>query len=121
MHTDYMPPSKSSEDFKKEWEEVAEFEKKGRPESALKVVEQIQMLAKQKFIKPQIVKSVLFKAKLMNQMEEDGMMKSITYFEGEHQGASEPVKSILASQLASSYNDYLNQNLWKIGQRTEIN
>jgi len=116
----YMPESTSQESFEKEWEKVAEYEKKGRPESALEEVLKIQEKAKAKFIKAQIIKTAIYRAKLIQEIEEDGAIKAITYFEAEYIEAPQPIKSILASQLAQIYKGYLDQQSWQIRQRTKI-
>ncbi|MBT8220617.1 MAG: hypothetical protein KJP00_12380, partial [Bacteroidia bacterium] len=119
-----MPDSSSAlppkDPLEKKWKEVEKLEAKGLPESALKIVEEIQEEAKSKLLKAQIIKTVIYKAKYIHQLEEDGATESIIYFEKEYEEAPRPIKNVFASQLAELYNNYLDQFQWQIKQRTAI-
>jgi len=117
-NSEWMMNTSSVEDFSNQWKQVEDFEKKGRPESALEIVEKIQSKAKSGSIKDQIIKTIIYKAKLIQEIKEDGEIAAIEYVESEYNTAIPPVKSILASQLAQVYKGYLDQRSWQIRQRT---
>ena len=67
---------------------------------------------------PQIIKSLLFKINLKQNLEENASVKSIDSLEREISVAKEPAKSILQSITAQMYWNYFQQNRYKFYQRT---
>jgi uncharacterized protein YfaS (alpha-2-macroglobulin family) len=101
-----------------QWEKVESFQKKGSTKSALREVENIYNDAKKNNNDVQIIKALLFKINLQQNIEEDASVKSIDSLEGEIATAKEPAKSILQSIAAQLYWNYFQQNRYKLYQRT---
>src|SRR5665647_1261772 len=97
---------------------VEEFQKKGLTKSALTEVEKIYSSAKKKNNDPQIIKALLYKITLNQNIKEDASLKSIDTLEIEIASSKEPAKSILQSITAQMYLNYFQQNRYKIYQRT---
>ncbi|MEO8855236.1 MAG: alpha-2-macroglobulin family protein, partial [Ginsengibacter sp.] len=67
---------------------------------------------------PQIIKALLFKINLKQDIEEDASVKAIDSVENEIASSKEPAKSILQSIAAELYWKYFQQNRFKFYQRT---
>ena len=101
------------------WKQVEAMEIKGLPKSALKIVKQIETIAKKDNNTPQQIKVMLFKSKFALLLEEDAQLKIIYDFKTEIEQSSFPKKNILESILAKLYWDYFQQNRWKFYNRTK--
>src|SRR5665647_3409641 len=106
------------DDYFSQKKKVEEFQKKGLTKSALTEVEKIYSSAKKKNNDPQIIKALLYKITLNQNIEEDASLKSIDTLEIEIASSKEPAKSILQSITAQMYLNYFQQNRYKIYQRT---
>lgn len=109
---------KKIDDYSSQWEKVDQFQKKGLTKSALAEVENIYNAAKKNNNEPQIIKSLLFKITLQQNIVEDASAKSIDSLEHEITIAKEPAKSILQSITAQLYWNYFQQNRYQLYQRT---
>jgi uncharacterized protein YfaS (alpha-2-macroglobulin family) len=109
---------KKSSDFSSQWKKIEQLQKKGLTKSALSEVENIYSSAKKDNNQPQIIKTLLFKINLQQNIVEDASAKSIDSIENEIAIAKEPAKSILKSIAAQLYWNYLQQNRYKLYQRT---
>jgi hypothetical protein len=109
---------KPIESYTSQWKKVEDFQKKGLTKSALGEVNKIYSMAKRNNNDPQIIKSLLFKINLQQNIQEDASVKSIDSLEKEIAIAKEPAKSILQSITAQMYWNYFQQNRYKLYQRT---
>jgi hypothetical protein len=105
-------------DYRSEWKKIDELQKKGQTKSALQIVQTIYSSAKKTHNEPQVIKSLLFKINLKQNIEEEASLKSIDSLEKEISIAKEPAKSILESITAQLYWNYFQQNRYKLYQRT---
>lgn len=103
--------------YNDKWEKVESFAKKGQPQSALKIVDEIYKSAKNDKNSAQIIKSLIYRISLQSSYQEDYIINSINIFKAELQNASIPEKQILHSLIAQLYHTYYNANRWKINQR----
>lgn len=113
--TDTMSPF----DFDKAWREVADFESKGLPESALGVVSQIEKEAKLRNNSGQLIKAYIHQLKFTDAKEEDAFIKNLTRLRHEADQASFPVKPLLHSMVGEMYWQYYQQNRWEFMNRSE--
>jgi uncharacterized protein YfaS (alpha-2-macroglobulin family) len=101
------------------WKKVDSLENKGLTRSALEVVEEIYKTAKLENNDPQIIKSLFFKFKYVNYVEEYSHQKILNQVTEEIDSASFPANAILHSILANIYWQYYQNNRWRFQQRTE--
>ena len=107
------------DDYNAAWKKVDSLEQQGLTRSALEVVEEIYQAAKKDNNQPQIIKSVFYKLKFGNYIEEDSHIKIINDVKAEIDSASFPAKAILQSIHANIYWQYYQNNRWRFQQRTE--
>jgi len=107
-------------DYDKKWKQTEEFVNEGLPKSALKVVDEIYKTAKEENNSPQLIKSLIYRISLQSKFQEEGILKSITYFENEIKTSEEPVKQILQSLTAKLYEGYYSENRYKINSRNTL-
>jgi hypothetical protein len=114
------PNTMNSIDYEKAWKEVTEFENKGLPESALKVVEGIAKQAKAENNAAQLVKAIIHRMKFRDAKEEDAFAKNMVQLKQEAAKATFPVKPLLHSMLGELYWQYYQNNRYRFMNRTEI-
>ena len=108
-----------NDDYKAAWQKVDSLEQKGLTRSALEVVEEIYRAAKEDGNQPQFIKSIFYKLKYGNYIEEDSHVKIVNDVKAEIDTASFPANAILESMLANIYWQYYQNNRWRFQQRTE--
>lgn len=106
-------------DFNKAWIEVADYESKGLPESALKVVNEIEKEAKARNNSGQLVKAYIHQLKFADVKEENAFIKNLTRLRKEADEASFPAKPLLHSMLGEMYWQYYQQNRYEFMNRSE--
>src|SRR5687768_10311537 len=92
---------------------------KGLTSSALKEVEKIYQLAKKENNDAQIIKSLIYRVRFQESLEEDAQVKSINMLEWEVNTAKEPAASILNNLIADMYLQYFQQHRWQLYGRTQ--
>ena len=105
--------------YTKQWKQVEDLTKKGLTKSALDVTIKIYETAKKDNNDPQIIKALLYRITLGRNLEENANVKSMALVEKEIQSANQPAKSILNSILAEMYWNFLQQNRYKLYNRTQ--
>lgn len=107
-------------DYEKAWQQVAEFENKGLPESALKTVNTIYEEAKKEQNAPQLVKAIIHQLKFTDYKEENAFVKNLNRLRDEANAATFPAKPLLHSMLAEMYWQYYENNRYRFNNRSEI-
>ncbi len=101
------------------WKKVDELlDKKGLPQTALTEVNKIYALAKKEKQEVQAIKALVYRINIEQSKSENDSPVSIKEMEKEITTSSEPSRSILYSILAESYLNYMQQNRWKLYNRT---
>lgn len=108
-------------DYEKAWQQVKEAMDQGLPQSALAKTEEIYDHAKAEKNNPQLVKSMVYIARLTVNTDEKGIEKSIVRLQEMADKGDFPIKQIAASYLAELYQKYFDNFRWEISQRSEIN
>ena len=109
---------KPTDNYNMQWKKIDDFVGKGLTKSALAEVGKIYTAAKKSNNDPQIIRSLLYKITLKQNIEEDASVKSIYTLEKEITSSKEPAKSILQSIAAQMYWNYFQQNRYQLYQRT---
>ena len=109
---------KTSDNYITQWKKVDTLVSKGLTKSALTEVDKIYASAKKTNNDPQIIKSLLYKVTLNQNIQENASVKSIDTLEQEISSAKEPAKSILQSITAQVYWNYFQQKRYQLYQRT---
>ncbi|MDH7462274.1 alpha-2-macroglobulin family protein [Chitinophagaceae bacterium 26-R-25] len=112
-----QPPKTNYDVF---WKKVDSlYSKKGLTKSALDEVNKIYALAKKENLQPQIIKALIYKSGLEQNLNEDGDIKNMQFWENEIAQANVPeTKALLNSIAADKYNRYFQNNRWKFYNRT---
>lgn len=109
----------NSFDFEKAWKEVKDYENKGLPESALKVVNEIAAQAKAKNNSGQLVKALIHQLKFRDAKEENAFVLNMVTLKEEADKSSFPVKPLLHSMLGELYWQYYQNNRYQFIHRSE--
>lgn len=110
----------SSASYRSDWEEISSLEKMLLPKSALTKVEAVVEKARRENNPSQLVKSLLHKAKYIEDTNEGGRVASIQLLEKEVEDVIFPAKQVLHSILGSIYQKELSQRYWRIRNRTTL-
>jgi uncharacterized protein YfaS (alpha-2-macroglobulin family) len=119
LHAQDKAAPKNLNDYEKAWKKAFEFEEKGVPASALKVVDSIYAQAKKDHHADQLVKAVIHQLKYIDYKEENAFIKNLTRIREEAAASDFPVKPILHSMLGEMYWQYYLSNRYRFQERTE--
>ena len=117
-----IPKTKTvATDYINEWREIDSLTDNGLPKSANEKTLLLYAKAKSENNAPQIIKTLMYRAKFVMQLEEkEGFTASIRLWEEQSRAENFPIKPIMQSLLADMYYKYFARNQWKILQRTII-
>ncbi|MCW5921122.1 MAG: alpha-2-macroglobulin [Saprospiraceae bacterium] len=118
--TEMPTPLPLTGDYADDWKIVDSLERQGLFKSALERSEAIQAKATRDKNSPQVIKALLYRGKYVTQLEEDGFVKAVQLFEKEEKTSALPEKAVLQSILGQLYATYLNNQGWRINDRTPI-
>ncbi len=110
----------NNNDYENEWKTIDSLDRKRLPKSALEKVQELYTRVQKEDETAQIIKCLIYLGKYQTQLEEDGFVKTIQDMEVHVEKASFPQNKILESMMAEMYMRYLDQNYWKIQDRTEL-
>jgi hypothetical protein len=106
--------------YENEWKEVESYVRKGLPQSALKIVDDIYLESKAENNAPQFLKAALYQVRLKSDYQEDFMESSLVQIGQELETSNTPIKPILHSIRAELYWRYYQGNRYKFMDRTNI-
>lgn len=101
------------------WNEVDSLESSGLTRSALEIIEKIYKKSKKENVHPQFIKSIFYKLKYANYVEENSQVKIVNEVKKEITEASFPSNAVLNSILAGMYLQFYKDNRYKFQNRTE--
>jgi hypothetical protein len=104
--------------YKELWTKVEQYEKEGLPKSALEVVEQILVIARDENNTPQTYKAFAHKMKFEMQTIDNGYQHALNSLRVEAEQAKFPVQAFVQSLYAEMLWNYYLQNRWSILNRT---
>ncbi len=107
-------------DYADDWKIVDSLQGEGLYKSALEKTETIYARAQKDKNGQQIVKALLYRGKFITMLDEDGLTNAINLMEKESLSASQPEKSVLQSILGQLYATYLQNQGWKLRDRTPV-
>ncbi len=119
-YTQQKPQTMTPYNYEKAWQEAKDFETKGLPESALKVVNAIYEQAKKEQNAGQLVKAIIHQLKFTDYKEENAFVKNLNKLREEAQSSMFPVKPVLHSMLAEMYWQYYQNNRYRFNERSEV-
>ncbi|MBF9236303.1 hypothetical protein I2I05_02735 [Hymenobacter sp. BT683] len=101
-----------------QWKKIDALLAKSQTATAAPLVEAIYRQARKEQNSPAYVRALLYKIRLLQAKEEDETEKAIALLEQELKTATFPARPIVHSLLAELYTNYLNQNRYRLYQRT---
>jgi uncharacterized protein YfaS (alpha-2-macroglobulin family) len=105
--------------YDRSWKKIDSLiDRTGQVKTALKEVNTIYSKAKKEENDAQLIKALIYRANLEEQLTDNDKNKTFTSLEKEIVSAKEPSRSILQSILATSYWNYLQRNRSKFYNRT---
>ena len=110
--------AQSVKNYEADWKTVEANMQKGLPASALEVVKKIYTKAKTEKQDAQMVKALVYMTQLQTENRENNEVQSIKQIEKELTISKEPVTSLLNSYLAGIYQQYYNNNRYRLYNRT---
>lgn len=112
--------AQKNEDYSPYWKKVAAYEKQGLTKSALKEVINIYRMALKDNNNAQQIKSAIYQVRYRNMVEEDSQEKNIAFVDSLIATSKPPSKNILQSMQAEMYWRYLQNNRYKLYNRTKL-
>ncbi len=106
--------------YKQEWKTIDSLDRQGLQQSALEAVNRLYARTLRDNQPAQMVKTLLYKARYIQQLEEDGMAAAILAIQAESEKAPYPANAVLQSLLGELLFSYLENNRFLIENRTTI-
>ncbi len=106
--------------YKEEWTVVDSLEQNGLTKSALEEVVKIYKKAQSENNHEQIVKSLIIKAKLQSNIEENAFVNTLNELDSLANNSDYPLQPIIHSVIAEMYWMYYQNNRWRFYDRTQI-
>lgn len=106
--------------YENEWKEVESFVRKGQPQSALKIVDNIYLEAKTENNGPQFLKASLYRIKLQADYREDFLENAIRQVSQDLETSRPPVRQVLHSIQAELCWRYYQGNRYRFMDRTRL-
>lgn len=111
----------AQKDYGMQWKQVEKFQKDNLPKSALGVVETILKQSLTEKNTQQAIKAMIYRSSFKQQIDDTTKPELIADFSSLSSGRTSPVeKALIHSLLAELYQQYYDQESWKIDQRTPI-
>ena len=110
---------KTPYDYDKAWQQVANYDSKQQPKSALKIVDEIYANAKSDGKGDQQIKALIYQLKYQEYEEASGFATALSRIKQEEQEASFPTRSILQSMIGQMYWNYYQNNRYQFLRRSE--
>ncbi|MBX2926698.1 MAG: alpha-2-macroglobulin [Saprospiraceae bacterium] len=110
----------SDDPYKQEWKSIDSLEQRGLYQSALESVNRLYGQALRDNQPSEMVKTLLYKSRYIQQLEEEGMEASILAMKAEAEKAPHPARAVLESVLGELYFSYLEQNRYQLEDRSTI-
>ena len=101
-------------DYKKKWDEVDQLFNKQLPESASKILGEIETQAQSDKNSPQLIAASIYKVKISSQYAENFLVDAINDFEKTIVSSKFPEKNVYYSLTAQLYMQFLSNNYRKI-------
>ncbi len=101
------------------WEQIDSLDRAGLPKSALELVEPLIAKSRAENNRAELIKGLIFRAKYQTQLDENGLTTAIQNLRKETDTAPVPEKAILQSMTAQLYQTYLQNQSWRIQNRTD--
>ncbi|WP_158280743.1 alpha-2-macroglobulin family protein [Pararcticibacter amylolyticus] len=92
----------------------------GLPKSALKEVDKLELLARKGNRHSDIIRTAIYRIKLLQYMEESAIVNIIKALREDVQKSEFPVRPVLQSLLAEMYWKYYTENKWQFMQRSRL-
>ena len=110
-----------NDNYETMWKEFNEDLKNSLPESAEKVLNAIEKQAQKDHNQIQLLKTILYRQKVMREtVENDYEQAYLNYAQSKLETLDEVSRAILQCQIAEVYNDYLNDNEYRISNNLRI-
>ncbi len=104
--------------YDKAWEKVDHLNDKGLPQSAAEEVKKIYNQAKKERDEGQLTKALIYQINLGVGLSDSGAEEALVIIESEIKAASVPLRYILQSVAANMYWQYLQNNRWRLYNRS---
>ncbi|GAB5553318.1 MAG: alpha-2-macroglobulin family protein [Saprospiraceae bacterium] len=107
-------------DYPTEWQLIDSLINQGLYQSALTQITELNQRAQQDNKKAQVIKTLIFNTALQAELSETPFLTISAELEKELDAANGTQKALLEFMLAEIYQQYLNENYWKMRDRTDL-
>jgi uncharacterized protein YfaS (alpha-2-macroglobulin family) len=111
---------KGMDKYSRNWEEIQSLQEQGQIRSMMSKVDAIYESALKEQNYEQVIKAVIFQINCIGVLEDNDVAanKIFNTLKNDSETFPQPAKSIIYSMLGQMYEEYYNQNRWKINERT---
>ena len=103
------------------WKEAIKLTENGKPASSNEVLNKIFALAEEQNDYDQMIKALIYKSSQSRQLEVDHIVNDIYRYEKRFNETEDPIlKSLYANIIAKRYKQYLQYNIYRISNRSQV-
>jgi len=106
--------------FKDRWKEVDRLRDQGQVESADKIVQEIMTDARTLGHTDHIIKGLNYRGLYLQSQEEQGYQSAVQMYLEEYERQSGVAKPMIASMIGELYASYVQNNYWRMANRSEV-
>lgn len=120
IFTTFYIPAMAQYNYQNEWKKVTDLEEKGLPRAALEAAETIYKQARKDKKEAQQLKALIFRMKYTERITENARAGSLAEINKEIQTSDGALRAILQSMKAELLWQYLQQNRYRLYNRTTL-
>jgi len=109
--------SAAEADFEKEWKAIDQLFQKGLPKSAAEKIEDIRAQAIMQQNQPQLLKTIIYQFKVIEQTEENALPASIDFAKAQFKLLDAPSTAVLHTLIGELYSNFYQQNRYRLLER----
>ncbi|MDY0077664.1 MAG: alpha-2-macroglobulin family protein [Bacteroidales bacterium] len=109
--------SAAEADFENEWKAIDQLFQKGLPKSAAEKIEDIRAQAIAQQNQPQLLKTIIYQFKVIEQTEENALPASIDFAKAQFKLLDAPSTAVLHTLIAELYSNFYQQNRYRLLER----
>ena len=109
--------SAAASDFEQEWKAIDQLFQKGLPKSAAEKIDEIRAQAIAQQNQPQLLKTIIYQFKVIEQTEENPLPASIDFAKAQFVLLDTPSTAVLHTLIAELYGSFYQQNRYRLLER----
>ncbi len=106
--------------YENKWKEIENYNKKGLPKSALKVIDEIYLSSKKEKNSADFIKTFIAKFELESEINDISLNEQVKKIEKEAETLWQPAKQLAHNYISKIYKTYIEISKWQLMSKGDI-